>query len=199
VKTSQRERWNISEEFGEFTKGIAENNINSSNLLVQLYHKARLIKALQDGGIKQLQNGVQFPKGSSKEYRKIGDNEVVLRAVNLLVPYCRDALFIAIVPDNISSLKVFYQDILKDYKPSGFQEWNIMNWGCISWADVERFCSEHKLRRTIENFRFNEGQIYDKNLYSLQKEFIVICRVRGKIISQYDEPPENTFLSGYNY
>ncbi len=163
VKTSQRKRWNISEEFGEFTKGIAENNINSSNLFVQLYHKVSLIKALQDGDIKQVQNGVQFPKGSAKKNRKIGENKVVLKAVNLLVPYCSDALFIAIVPDNNSSIKAFYQDTLKDYKPSGFQYWNIMNWGFISWEDVESFCKKHGLSRTIENFCFNKGQIYDEN------------------------------------
>lgn len=163
VKTSQRLSWLISQEFEEFTKGINVNDMNSSNLFTQLYYKVRLVKALQKGGTDLLKKGVHFPEWSSRKYRRIGNNKVVLKAVDLLSNYCEDAVFIAIVPDNISSIKDFYQNTLKNYNPIGLQEWDITNWGCISWGEVERFCTVNNLQRVMENFRFNEGQIYNKN------------------------------------
>lgn len=161
VKTFQKPYWSIFEEFEEFKKGIEKNNVNSSNLFVQIYHKVGFIKALQIGGLRQLQNGVQFPKCSSKKLRKIGNNEVVLKAVKQLRS-CKDALFIALVPDNISNLKDFYQNTLKDYSPDGFQEWDIRNWGYLSWAQVEEFSKKYNLRGTLKTFEWNKGQIYEK-------------------------------------
>jgi hypothetical protein len=162
VKTFQRSYWSILKEFEDFKKGIDKNKINSSNLFVQLYHKVRLIKALQIGGIKQLQNGVKFPRCSSKICRRIGNNKVVLKAVNQLENYRKDALFIVLVPDNIPNLKNFYQETLKDYNPDKFQWWDIKNWGYLSWIQVGEFCKRHNLEGTLKIFKWNEGQIYEK-------------------------------------
>jgi len=160
VKTCQRACWNIFEEFKELKRGIEKEKVSSSNLFVQLYHKVRLIKALQTGGIKQLQNGVQFPRCSSKSHRKIGDNKVVLNAVDQLIGYHNEALFIALLPEDDSNLRNFYNSTLKDYDPGGFQEWAIRDWGYISWMRVEEFCRKNNLKGTLKNFKWNEGQIY---------------------------------------
>ncbi|RXG62551.1 hypothetical protein ES695_21510, partial [Candidatus Atribacteria bacterium 1244-E10-H5-B2] len=50
VKTCQRACWNILEEFEKFKEGIEKDEVCSSNLFVQLYHKVRLVKTLQSGG-----------------------------------------------------------------------------------------------------------------------------------------------------
>ncbi len=163
VKTFQKYHWSIFEEFEEFKKGIGKNSVSSSNLFVQLYHKLRLIKALQVGGIKHLQNGVEFSRCSSKQQRKIGNNKVVLKAVNQLEKYYKDALFIALVPDDDSNLKDFYQDTLRDYSPEGFQEWDISDWGYLSWAQVDEFCKRYNLGGTLKTFEWNDGQIYGKS------------------------------------
>ena len=161
VKTFQRQSWSIEEEFRTFEEGIKQNRVSSSNLFVQLYHKVRLIKALQNGGTVLLQKGIRFPECSSKAIRKIGDNEVVLRAVEILRQYYNDVFFVALVPDDISKVKNFYHNILKNYNP-GFQEWDIKNWGCVSWAEVEDFCKKYGLEETQKVFKFNEGQIYER-------------------------------------
>ena len=102
-----------------------------------------------------------FPNCSSKIERKIGNNKVVLKAVDLLAGYYNNPLFIALLPDDISRLKDFYQVTLRDYCPEGFQEWDIRNWGYVSWAQVEEFCKRNNLKETVRNFEFNEGQIYN--------------------------------------
>jgi len=160
VKTFQRACWNIFEEFEEFKRGIEKDKVSSSNLFVQLYHKVRLVKTLQTGGIKQLQNGVQSPRCSSKSHRKIGDNKVVLKAIGQLKDYYKEALFIALLPENDSSLRNFYKGTLKDYNPEGFQEWDVRDWGYISWKRVEEFCKRNSLEGILKNFKWNEGQIY---------------------------------------
>ena len=173
VKTSQKS-WSVFNEFRSFMSGVAKSEPPkgfSSNLFVQLYFKTRLIKALKSGNITQIQEGLQFPKCLLKKDRKthhrniprkIGNNQVVLKAVEQLEGYCKDALFIALVPDNISNLRDFYQDTLRHYSPEGFQEWDIGNWGYLSWAHVEKFCDRYNLKGTLKTFEFNERQIYEK-------------------------------------
>lgn len=161
VKTFQRQSWSIEEEFRAFKKGIKQNRVSSSNLFVQIYHKVRLIKALQTGGTALLKKGISFPECSSKVIRKIGNNEVVLKAVEMLRQYCNEAIFVALVPDDISKVKNFCQNILKNYDP-GFQDWEVTNWGYLSWAEVEDFCRKYGLKETQKVFRFNEGQIYER-------------------------------------
>ena len=84
---------------------------------------------------------------------------MVLNAVEELKGYSKDALFIALLPDDISNLKDFYQVTLREYRPEGFQEWDVKNWGYLSWNQVEEFCKRNNLKETVRNFEFNEGQI----------------------------------------
>jgi hypothetical protein len=161
VKVSGNLNWSVTREFAEFVSGIENGKVNSSNLFVQLYYKARLINGLRADGVEQLQKGAKFPECFSKTVRKIGSNRVVLQAMDQLAGYCcRDALFLALVPDDISSLKRFYEDSLRNYHPDGFPEWDVTNWGYMSWGEVEKFCKDNKLDGVIENFEFNRGQIY---------------------------------------
>lgn len=159
VKTFQRRYWRISDEFEDFKRGIDEDGVSSSNLFAQLYHKVRLVKALQTGGLRQLQDGVRFPECSSKQDRRIGENRVVMRAVNQVEAYCKDALFVALLPDDIANLEAFYDRTLRDYNPEGFQEWDTRNWGYLSWSQVQEFCKTYDLPGTSRTFEFNEGQI----------------------------------------
>lgn len=159
VKTSQKPYWKIYEEFEAFRTGIY-GKMDSSNLFTQFYHKVRFIKALQNGGITMLKDGIPFPECSSKTVRKIGDNKVVLKAVDQLTEYSKDVLFIALVPDDISSLRDFYIDTLKDYNPEELEDWEVVNWGYISWAQVKEFCDKYFLKTTLKTFEFNEEQIY---------------------------------------
>jgi hypothetical protein len=176
VKTEEASRWEISKEFEKFRSGIAKPKPPkgySSNLFVQLYFKTRLIKELKSGGVKQLQEGVKFTECLLKmnrtthkriEKRKIGTNKIVLKAVEELKGYCNNALFIALLPDDISNLKDFHQVTLREYRPEGFQEWDVGNWGYLSWNQVEEFCKRNNLKETVRNFEFNEGQIYNSYL-----------------------------------
>ena len=177
AKVNAFKNWDISKEFGKFTKTIEKirekirrnkdakeikklKDDIGSNLFLQLYSKTRMVKTLQKGDIVQLQEGIQFPEMSTKDKRKIGDNEVVLKVVSQLKPYCKDAFFVVVVPEDISRLRRFYQDTLKNYSPTGFQEWDVRSWGYISWAGVEDFCRRYGLKETLKVFEFNKGQIY---------------------------------------
>lgn len=162
VKTSQHQSWSIEGEFRRFVELIkqAHSRKLSSNLFMQLYHKVRLLRALQTGGITLLQKGIPFPKCSSKRVRKIGHNKVVLRAVEMLRQHSDDTFFVALVPDDVAKVKAFFDHILKNYKPFGFERWDVTDWGYVTWAQVEDFCSKYGLVQTEEIFGFNEGQIY---------------------------------------
>lgn len=160
VKNCQRICRSISGEFDKFKEGIGLNKVSSSNLFVQLYHKVRLIKALQIGGIDQLKKGINFPQCSSKSIRKIGNNQVVLNAIKECKAYCQEAFFIALLPEDESNIRDFYNNTLINYIPRGFQDWDISKWGYISWKQISDFCNRNNLIETLKNFCWNKGQIY---------------------------------------
>jgi hypothetical protein len=162
VKTAQYKSWPIRREFGFFEDGIRQDKANSSNLFVQLYYKVILIKGLQNGTLFE-DEGISLPECLSKESkgnRKIGKNPVVLRATESLKQYSSHAFFVALVPEDRSEIERFYLDTLRNFKPGGFQDWNVENWGYILWADVEDFCKKQGLEETLKVFKFNKGQIY---------------------------------------
>ena len=160
VKTDGKALWSVVKEFDAFRKGVEEVEVSSSNLFTQLYHKVRLVKALQAGGIKKLDSGVCFPEASSKIKRKIGRNKVVRKAACQLLSYAGDALFVALVPEDTENLKTFFQDTLKSCQPESFPKWDTRSWGYLTWRQVEDFCRAHHLPETVKVFEFNEGQIY---------------------------------------
>jgi len=160
VKTYYCRSWSIEDEYSGFKEGIRKNKISSSNLFTQLYTKVRLFNELRKGGIELLQKGVSFPSCSSKRIRKIGNNEVVLKAVEKIMKYSEEAFYISIIPDNFSNVEDFYLHKLKNYKTRGFGDWNLENWGYLTWEDIEKFCKQNHLKKTQELFKFNEGQVY---------------------------------------
>ena len=160
VKTDAKALWSVVKEFDAFRKGVEEVDVDSSNLFTQLYHKVRLVKALQTGGIKKLERGVCFPRGSSKRKRKIGTNKVVRKAACQLLSYAGDALFIALLPEETEDLETFFQETLKSFRPESFQEWDTRSWGYLTWQHVEGFCKAQNLLGTLRVLQFNQGQIY---------------------------------------
>ncbi len=160
VKTDGKALWSVVKEFDAFRKGVEEVKVSSSNLFTQLYHKVRLVKALQAGGIDRLDKGVCFPEASSKTRRRIGRNKVVTKAACQLLSYAGDALFIALVPEETSNLRPFFEETLDTYCPASFQEWDTRSWGYLTWQQVECFCNAHNLLGTLKVLQFNQGQIH---------------------------------------
>lgn len=96
-----------------------------------------------------------------KKIRKIGKNQIVLKAVKELEKYLDRTYYVAILPDSSENMNKFYNsnDFLQF---NDFEGWNINNYGYISWTGVEEFCRDNNLRDTLRVFEFNEGQIYSK-------------------------------------
>jgi len=160
VRAGKKTKWTIDREFRAFRRGVRKAKVSSSNLFTQLYHKVRLVKALQTCGIKKLERGVCFPQASSKRKRRIGRNKVVRKATCQLLSYAGDVLFIALVPEETEDLETFFEETLESFRPESFQEWDTRSWGYLTWQQVEGFCKAQNLLGTLKVFRFNQGQIY---------------------------------------
>jgi hypothetical protein len=161
VKPSQTRSWTA---LGAWRRFLARNNnmLDSSNLFTQMYHKARFIAALKDGGVDEVEKGVLFPKCSTKTLRKLGGNPVVRCAAQMIEAYAKESYFVAAVPDTVSNLSAFYSKELKDGPLPDVTGWDIDGWGYISWEQVETYCRKHNLDNTLRVFDFNRGQIYDR-------------------------------------
>ena len=160
VKSYQRSRWSIDEEFATFMAGT-RSRVRSSNLFTQLYHKLRLLESLRQGGSTLLQAGVGFPQSSSKRSRKIGNNGVVLQAVSRLEKHLDASYYLALVPDDQAKVAAFFDGVLRRERPQDYPDWDVSHFGYVTWAQVEAFCREQSLQNTQQVFAFNEGQIYD--------------------------------------
>lgn len=160
VKTFHKEKWSIEDEFNDFKKGTL-GEVNSSNLFMQLYLKQRLINALQKYEFKKIQKeGVIFPKWSSKNPRKLGENKVVERAAKHLKKFSQSAYFVALVPEEPERVNDFFYKYLKAPVFLGAGCCELKNWGFIFWADIEKFSERYDLKMTKKIFTYNEGQIY---------------------------------------
>lgn len=151
--------WRIWKDFNKFKMGIDRNKTDSANLFVQLYHKVRLMKEIRKYLDSNGDGGAKFPPGASKFHRKIGDDKVVLQAVNRLAEHSDRTYYIMVVPEEASELQKFYNKILKDFMPEEFPEWDISCWGFISWYRLKEICEENGLNNTLENFRFNQDHL----------------------------------------
>ena len=160
VKTWHKSEWRIEEEYKRFKDGIEKNEVSSSNLFTQLYHKMRLFEEVQQDWEDLRNREIAFPAWSSKLKRKIGRNEVVLGAVKKLSDYLDDAFYVSIVPDSSSNLQNFFEETLKSSLPDEISENDLRGWGYLAWETVEKFCEEFSLAETLRVFEFNRGQIY---------------------------------------
>jgi hypothetical protein len=160
VKSSQAERWTLQGEFGDFEQGQhTEGQLNSSNLFTQLYHKARFVAGLKSGGVAALEAGLELPLCSTKAVRKIGSNPIVLKAVRVIEPYCEQVWYLALVPDTMSNVDVFFQRFVAAPQPAGFIGWDAPRWGGLAWEAVSEFCTTAGMKNTGEVLKFNAGQI----------------------------------------
>jgi hypothetical protein len=159
VKSYQATDWSIGKEFKRFQSGL-QGTASSSNLFTQMYHKYRLVQSLQQGGSETLKQGVVFPDWSSKQRRKIGANKVVLEAVRRLQNRIGQVFYVALVPEQPERVEAFCRSALDRGKVAGVPDWDISTWGYLTWSQVEGFCEAKRLKRTLEVFCFNRGQIY---------------------------------------
>ncbi len=158
VKTWGVKDWSIGKEYDKFTKGL-QTKVSSSNLFAQLYFKYRLVLALHAGD-SGLTTGVEFPEWSSRPKRKIGENQVVLRAIDQL-RHCVDQVFyLALLPDRPDRVATFFDDVLSGGRVKGVSDWDLSTCGYITWGQVEEFCTENDLQHTLAVLEFNEGQVY---------------------------------------
>lgn len=152
-------KWSIEKEFQDFKDGT-KTRVSSSNLFTQLYHKVRLVAGLRQGGIPGLQEGIGFPQSSKRKMRKIGSNPVVLRAVEKLAGYLDETYYVAMLPNRPEELQRLFENLSGWRPPDDFLDWDVRNYGYLSWSEVEEFCRENVLLDTLNVFEFNEGQIY---------------------------------------
>jgi len=159
VKPSQIASWSIQGAWDDFLRRKS-GTLESSNLFTQLYHKVCFVSALRTGGIEYLQSGVEFPACSTKQTRKLGSNPVVVRAAEMIQAYKEHALYIAVVPDDSSKVKQFFEQNLARGPATDVLGWDTSGWGYLCWHDVEAFCKKNEMTNTLRVFKFNEGQIY---------------------------------------
>ena len=160
VKTYGRRCWRLTEEFERFVKGT-EIGLDSSNLFTQLYHKQRMVQCIAIGGVQGLVAGVPFPCCSSKVGRKIGQNGVVLRAVQIVAEYVQaPTYYLAVVPDSESSIEQFCDGEFQLFGNGDLEGWGVQNWGFLPWSRVKDFCCDSGLEHTVEVLEYNQGQIY---------------------------------------
>jgi hypothetical protein len=163
VKSFQKEKWVLDQEFDNFKQGCGTvGKLSSSNLFTQLYHKSRLIDALRSPviGINGLQDGIKFPECSTKRIRKIGNNRVVLSAINAINPYCENTWYFSLVPDKSESIRGFYDRLSSGVWPGNLGDLESSRWGGIAWEKVDEFCGSFNLKSTSWVLEFNKGQIY---------------------------------------
>jgi hypothetical protein len=86
--------------------------------------------------------------------RKIGTNEVVLKAIEK-IKGAQHYYFVAVLPLDIQSAD--FQKKFKELK------WNIpiKNIQCVFWGDIDNFFKDSVTVR--ETFEYNKGQIYRVN------------------------------------
>jgi len=159
VKPAQTRQWRIDEEYQQFFEGTA-SQVSSSNVFTQLYHKVRFVSGLKSGGIAELQRGLPFPSSSTRPVRRIGHNQVVLRAVAQIEPFLQHVRYVALVPDEPERVATFFTTTLAAAGPPGYEGWDTGDYGFMCWAEVEAFCRRQGLLNTLRVLEFNMGQIY---------------------------------------
>lgn len=157
---AQKNSWKIQGEYEKYTK--KEKFIGySSNLFYQLYFKSLLMKHWYE-----IDKNKEFEVDSNFRNRKIGNNEVVLKAF-IKLKECKEAYYIGLIPTKQEEIKVFLKDNEKILEADKDLKLHF-----LSWETVHKFCEEHKLKKVLKIFKFNKGQIYqpmDKQLEAIGK------------------------------
>lgn len=141
VKTLQSKSWSLEKQFSKYHKGGKYPGY-SSNLFFQLYLKSLLFENKDNikGDDDCVVNGVY-------RARKIGKNDIVKKALEKIAE-CDEAFYVGLVPSSKKGNDAFSEHL--DYKIH-----------FLSWETVHQFCKDNeKLKKVLEIFEFNEGQIY---------------------------------------
>ena len=109
----------------------------SNRLFAQLSAKQLLIEYID-----YIKKG-QPIKVDGDRSRRIGENEVVKRALKM-IDGAKDYFYIGIVPNDI------FTDETK--RPKEFK--------LLLWKEIEKFCVDNNLKKVLDMFEFNKGQIY---------------------------------------
>ncbi|RKR11568.1 hypothetical protein C8C83_3306 [Flavobacterium sp. 90] len=147
VNTSNS-NWNIQSQFNKYNASKeGENKIKPknywSNLFSQLHLKKLLVEKWND-----IKNDNKFEINEAYlGKRKIGSNPVVLQAFELIKCCEKNAYFVGLIPSNESEIEMFKQN-------------NKTGYHFLSWQKVHEFCQDHNLKKVLEIFDYNKGQIY---------------------------------------
>ena len=160
-------KWNIVKEFTKFKdlKGKDRNGnkiIPTSNLFTQLYFKNRLFNELKIKNGNIFNSGIGF-KNTTKSRRKIGKNEIVLKAVKkdcYLRGYIDESFYFGIIPSKENEIPKFIKDFNKSQSKlnKNLIDWKKENWGFLTWEDIKYFSENKSLDGTCKVFDFNKGE-----------------------------------------
>ena len=152
VKTYQRKHWSLKKEFEKYSekeqyRNKEKYNGYSSNLFFQLHLKKLMFDNCR---LTNFKDGIEELKFGDN--RKIGDNKIVIKALELILN-CQKAYFIGIIPTTNDEI----EDLSND---SNYRSENL-KLHFLSWKTVHDFCKkEDKLKKVVDIFDFNDGQIY---------------------------------------
>lgn len=157
--------WSLKEEWERFTVRV-ENSIQenlTSNLFCQLYFKARFSSALLDDSLPE---GVEFDKPLNTRggdgRRRIGANQTVLRAVDMIRPYAKTSYFLMVTPQAMDQNEVASFAQQTNGWPGNLRGWSTRRWGHLSLSAIHNCCERHPeaFSHALEVFEFNQGQLY---------------------------------------
>ncbi len=175
VTTSQAPARYFEREFGFFRHDVGKTRKLGGDLFSQLYRKLVLTKAVARVGFDEVkangivvENGERYRKGT---VRQLGGNPVVLRVAEKIAAHLSDVLLVAIVPlgrsdpRDTEEFATMARGLLSQSKcvgdELGLELWGdfLKELGLLTWLQVEAFCSEHSLDKTMATFHHNAGQI----------------------------------------
>jgi len=158
VKTCQKKKWILDDEYQRFLRGIEGKNLSSSNLFVQMYHKYLLFEHLKKYGLARLKNGVEAQDFFKKKVKKIGNNEVVLRAAKLIGEHADRAYYVMLVPTISAEARSVGRTLIR--KDNIFKKINTL--GYVTWHKILNFALKNDLSIVLENFSWNKCQIFNE-------------------------------------
>jgi len=151
IEAKRGKSYKIEEEFKKINEYCIEGKEYkgvSSNIFAQLYYKFLLAQIDNDNEFK----GSKIDKG----IKKLGGNEVVKRAFNDNIRKVSKFYYVAILPKEVENFSKKFDDL-----NLGMPEDDIKS---VCWEKIKDFFEpiliEGQKNQVIENFIYNEGQIY---------------------------------------
>lgn len=162
VHTDVKRGRTINERWLYFVNALANGQRKklSSALFAQLYRKQRLIRKLRN---RTEELPVDYVTGPGRPH--FGGNRIVRRAADKVQDYTCNSWVVALLPEPGAQVDEFFHTTLAQYRPDprDMADWNVQNWGFVTWKQVEDMCQQHEAmwQRTLASFDWNREQIYD--------------------------------------